>query len=411
MVNNLLKTTNNVSMDKIIFFSAFQGNDTNRGCQALSYGALHLISNSYKTGNITIISPSYYIRKKRNDELHIIKIKENALEIKRRYYWLPEIIITSILIKLFGKKFEIGKFGSDMERLEHVYSINGGDGFSDIYSSKSFTTSLWPSIIGVFLNKNVTMLPQTIGPFSKLRNRKLAEYVLKKANKVYVRDLVFADQLKELNVPFILSNDVSYYMIPQKVNITIENDAIGINISGLAYYNNFRNLKGRFPYYKELIIKIIEMFQMSGKTVYLIPHTYNSNHPEIDSDDLQAAIDIHELLGNKLGVKIINGDYIAPELKYIISKFDFFIGNRMHANFAAIYSNVPVFGLSYSYKFSGTFNQYGLNDHYCSVIDLKEEDIQDIITKIEKCYSDRQKTKAEMILRSEKQKDIDKILV
>ncbi len=34
------------------------------------------------------------------------------------------------------------------------------------------------------------MLPQTIGPFNKLRNRKLAEYVLKKANKVRMPILI-----------------------------------------------------------------------------------------------------------------------------------------------------------------------------------------------------------------------------
>jgi len=391
-------------MERIIFVSAFKGNDINWGCQVLSYGALHLITRT-RSNRITIISPSYYIRRKRNDEQHIINLQDKTIEIIRRYYWLPEIIITSLLIKLFGKKFEFGKFGHDIKKLEYVYSVNGGDGFSDIYSSKSFTTSMWPSFVGVFLNKNVTMLPQTIGPFSKVRNRKLAEYILRKANKVYVRDLVFADQLKKLNIPFILSNDVSYYMVPKKVNIIIENEAIGINISGLSYYNNFRNLKGRFPYYKELIIKIIETFQLKGKTVYLVPHTYNCNHPEIDSDDLQAAKDVYELLNNKSGVMIINGDYIAPELKYIISRFNFFIGNRMHANFAAIYSNVPVFGLSYSYKFSGTFNQYGLNNNYSSIIDLKETDIQKIITKIENCYLDRQNTKADMIIRSEKQKE------
>ena len=40
---------------------------------------------------------------------------------------------------------------------------------------------------------------------------------------------------------------------------------------------------------------------------------------------------------------------------------DYFIGTRMHANFAAIFSHIPVFGLAYSYKFEGAFNANGLN--------------------------------------------------
>lgn len=39
----------------------------------------------------------------------------------------------------------------------------------------------------------------------------------------------------------------------------------------------------------------------------------------------------------------------------------FFIGTRMHANFAAIYTGVPLFGLAYSYKFEGAFNANGLD--------------------------------------------------
>ena len=66
----------------------------------------------------------------------------------------------------------------------------------------------------------------------------------------------------------------------------------------------------------------------------------------------------------------------------------FFIGTRMHANFAAIYTNVPLFGLAYSYKFEGAFNANGLDGAKQTVMinNIKESDIDGIIQKIDNVY-------------------------
>lgn len=383
-------------MDKFIYFSDFAATHTNRGCQALNYGSFPFIHKVLSFDGFTIVSPEYYFRKKRNDEKHLIQLPDESIEIIRRYYWVPEIIFTTILFKLFGGKIGFGEFYNDLKKVDHVLNISGGDGFSDIYSSHTFRHLYWPSFLGAFLNKNLIILPQTIGPFKKKFNRILAEYAIKKAEKVFVRDLAFADRLNKLNIPFNLTNDVSFYMKPLKVDIDIEDNAVGINISGLAYYNHFKDLKNRFPYYRELILSLIEFFQKRKIPVFLVPHTYNHEVPEIDADDLQASKDIFKTLKTKSGVTVIDADYIAPELKYIISKFDFFIGTRLHSNFAAIFSHVPVFGLSYSYKFSGTFDRYGLNNNYSSVIDMKKENIQEITRKVEKCYAEREITKGQL---------------
>ena len=84
-------------------------------------------------------------------------------------------------------------------------------------------------------------------------------------------------------------------------------------------------------------------------------------------------------------------DLISPQVKYVISKMTFFIGTRMHANFAAIYSGVPVFGLAYSYKFEGAFNANGLNgkEQTAMINNIQEKDIDKIIEKIQLVYNNR----------------------
>lgn len=66
----------------------------------------------------------------------------------------------------------------------------------------------------------------------------------------------------------------------------------------------------------------------------------------------------------------------------------FFIGARMHANFAAIYTKVPVFGMAYSYKFEGAFNANGLDGkaQTSMINNLRTEDIEDYISKIDRLY-------------------------
>ena len=94
-------------------------------------------------------------------------------------------------------------------------------------------------------------------------------------------------------------------------------------------------------------------------------------------------------LDNKNNVYLIDNDLTAPQIKYSISKMSFFIGSRMHANFAAIYSNVPLFGLAYSYKFAGAFTSNGLDGEKQTVMinNIQEKDIDDIIKKIESFYN------------------------
>lgn len=96
----------------------------------------------------------------------------------------------------------------------------------------------------------------------------------------------------------------------------------------------------------------------------------------------------YDKLKDKSNVIFVDKDLISPQVKYVISKMSFFIGTRMHANFASIYSGVPLFGLAYSYKFEGAFNANGLDgkNQTAMIIGIKEKDINGIIEKVEKTY-------------------------
>ena len=102
---------------------------------------------------------------------------------------------------------------------------------------------------------------------------------------------------------------------------------------------------------KEIIKKFINYLIIDKKMkVLLIPHVFELGNIN-QNDDLSYLSSIKSELGDYNGnLEIINNQYNAAEIKYIISKCSFFLGARMHATIAAISTNVPTIFLTYSNK-------------------------------------------------------------
>ena len=205
---------------------------------------------------------------------------------------------------------------------------------------------------------------------------------------MYVRDNMFESELKRMEVPFEVTKDLSYYMEPEKFDIEIQHKAVGLNVSGLCYSNKFRDLSGCFDYYPQLIMHIINYFQNRDIPLYLISHSYNYKNPEYANDDMQASREVYEELKDKTNVYFIDRDLTSPQTKYVISQFKFFVGTRMHANFAAIFTKTPVFGLAYSYKYEGAFDYLGLKGNYANIFKIAETDIYNIVSQINEKYQE-----------------------
>ena len=375
-------------MKKYVDISGFNIHQPNRGNAALSYGALefleqkgffkenmeiiyfHKYNNFLKRENIRVVHETYHI----NDKTY-----------KRTI--VPVHTLEYQLIKLLGIILPFTYFGKYAKQVVLEAADYGGDGFSDIYGARDFKNRMNQTWILRKVGVPLLMLPQTIGPFKKKRFYRIAESIMRYAKEIYVRDDMFVSEFKKLNLNYTLIPDLSSFMIPEPWNIEIKQNAIGLNVSGLAYSNTFNGLEGQFDVYPELVERIINHFRQKGCTIYLIPHSYNYNKPIAD-DDMQACRETYNRLSDKSNVILIDKDLISPQIKYVISQMTFFIGARMHANFAAIYTGVPVFGMAYSYKFEGAFDANGLNGKTQTAMmnNLLKEDIDNYIAKIDNFY-------------------------
>ena len=378
-----------IEMRKYILISGFNIHDNNRGTAALSYGSLFFLQEKgfLKMGQ-ELINYRYYknpfkSHNRRNSEEHIQLGANKYLHIVHNV-----LFVEKWLFDKAGIILPFTNFGQTIKQIELVAAINGGDGFSDIYGTQTFISRLFDTDLAIKFKLPLILLPQTIGPFESRNNSLIAERILRYASKIYLRDDKYIVKLNDIGLSYEMAKDLSYYMQPQRWDIDVIDDSIGLNISGLTYSNKFRTLSDQFEYYPLLIERLIIFFQGKGKHIYLIPHSYNYIEPELNNDDMVACREVYNNLKNKENVILIDKDMISPQVKYIISRMSFFIGTRMHANFAAIYTGVPLFGLAYSYKFQGAFEANGIYGHIALINNITTSDIDNIIREVEHVYNE-----------------------
>ena len=376
-------------MKKYIDISGLDLRTSNRGTAALGYGAIPFLeSKGYLVEGQELI---LFHRYKKFWKLSNIRVQHEKLQVNGKTYKRIIVPIHDFeyrLVHKFGIILPFTQFGRYVKQVELEAAIYGGDGFSDIYGTRSFMGRMNQTWILCRAGVPLLFLPQTIGPFKEKKNYDTAVNILRYAKEIFVRDDRFVSEFNKLGLKYTLTPDLSSFMVPEPLDIEIKPNAVGLNVSGLAYSNTFNGLEGQFNAYPELIDRIINHFREKGCTIYLIPHSYNYNKPIAD-DDMLACREAYRRLKDKNNVVLIDRDLISPQIKYIISKMTFFIGARMHANFAAIYTGVPVFGMAYSYKFEGAFNANGLDGktQTAMINNLRTDEVDKFIAKIDSYYN------------------------
>ena len=218
-------------MKKYIIISGLNLTDNNRGTAALSYGAISFLAErGWLNKNQTILNikfvKKFWKKEYKHDNCKIVTIDNIEWKIITKHIFILE----KILLLKFGLLLPFTSFGRSMSNVQRVAAINGGDGFSDIYNTKTFLGRLTDIYIAFKLNIPVIQLPQTLGPFNIEENYNIAKYILKKSEHVFVRDNKFTDELQNMGIKYEITRDLSFYMKPQEWDIKVKNNSIGVDL-------------------------------------------------------------------------------------------------------------------------------------------------------------------------------------
>ena len=377
---------------KTIILSNAPFQSGNKGCSALCYSMMYLIYNIMSEKGLDY--KLYLTESNERPGKYEVTIGGKTIV----YESIENVLPTSWkkayeIITNFRKNYLLYKL---FRSADCIMDIGQGDSFADIYGAKRFTKIDKVHRTARLFRKPYFFLPQTIGPFQHVTTREKAIESLTKASLVMTRDRQSLDYVNELtkgkaNVKEYI--DVAFFLPYNKIEFSKDEIHVGLNISGLLWNGGYThdNQFGLKADYQHLVRSIICYFLSKDHVrLHLISHVA-TNTRNVENDYATLYDLWREYHSNRLTLAPL---FFTPiDAKDYIAGLDFFMGARMHATIAAFSAGVPVVPMAYSRKFNGLFIETLAYDH---IADLKTDDENIVLDKVEDCFTHRDRLKQEI---------------
>ncbi len=304
-----------------------------------------------------------------------------------RYYRPENLLIMSLLSRCGAVGPRLSDAVALVDTCAAVLDVSGGDSFSDTYGRRRFDNVLRPKLIALSRDKPLILLPQTYGPFRSRQVRARAAAIVRRARIAFARDAESFDALKNLLGDaydpdrHFSGVDLAFALAPKPAPEAVTGmlrdwlsarDAgddsllIGLNVSGLIYNDPAQAVRryGLKADYRRLINRLLaSLLEDTEARVVLVPHVMDP--PGRPESDVRACLDVLRRLrrahADRVALAPISLD--AGEMKWLISRTDWFCGTRMHSTIAGLSTRVPTTGIAYSDKARGVFATCGLSGH------------------------------------------------
>ncbi len=400
---------NNIIAKKIGFMGASL--DTgNMGVSALAYSAINLFLNADSRNEIKLFignrssAPQELVIKGVRKTFQVVNYRNSPKSRISQQMWY--ILLLSIIYNIFRNKkiknYLLCKcrWLMELESMDVVCDIRGGDSFSDIYGMRRYILGCLPIAVAIILGKKVVLLPQTYGPFKGRISRHIARFIMLHSSIILSRDIESIDLVKntirksDKKIDLRFCPDVAFTLEPQPImQVEIKpplpqlskKRIIGFNINGLLYQGGYfgsNMFRLKMDYKKFTLLLLESILKSKEHRVLIVPHTFGS----IDNvnSDPNASLRVMRQLEGKIDTKrlhIVSRQYNQSEIKWIISNCNYFIGSRMHSCIAALSIGIPTIGVAYSKKFKGVFESVGKGKYVIDGCNITSEDAVEYIMK------------------------------
>ena len=219
-----------------------------------------------------------------------------------------------------------------------VLISGGGSLLQDVTSLKSLIYYLAVIVTALVFNKKVIIFAQGFSPFRTFWGRFFTKFVLKYCDVITVRDIQSHDILKSMNINSEIIADPVFGIEVPKIE---KQEGIGVQLrnSELLTESFMENLAEELS--QRFVGQKVKLFSLQ------------------DSLDL----DILKKFAKTLDKKNIKSEiYSNLDIKtciYELSKLEYLIGMRFHANLIASKAKVKVLGINYDIKVENLSKQIG----------------------------------------------------
>ena len=210
-----------------------------------------------------------------------------------------------------------------------VLISGGGSLLQDVTSLKSLIYYLSVIVTALVLNKKVVIFAQGFTPFRTNIGKFFTKFILKYCDEIYVRDIKSQEILRNLNLESKLIADPVFAM---KVPYCDKKEGIGVQLRG------FHTLSDKFL--QSLANTVSQKFSDQKIKLYSLQ----------DSLDLIVLEKFAKLLeANNVEFEIYKELSVEKAIEEI-SKLEYLIAMRFHANLVGAKAGVKVLGINYDIK-------------------------------------------------------------
>ena len=345
-----------------------------------------------------------YSRKVRRRELELegggrLKIVEMGASNSRRLYRTDTLGFMRIAQHL-GSRWHSGLRA--MSSSVSVLDLSGGDSFTDLYGPRRFSDVTTRKQLALNQGAKLILMPQTYGPFTRERSRRVAKDLIGRSHHAWSRDPDSHAYLRELlgddydpdrhhqgvDVAFGLPIQEPRGEALNQVRVCMQRESgplVGLNVSGLLYNSDKEAAiqYGLRADYRSVIQQLVRRLLDDGAKVVLIPHVVTDVSATNDpgESDSAACLRVFEELRSEADgrLSLLPNLWDPREAKWAIGQLDWFCGTRMHSTIAALSQAVPVVALSYSVKTRGVFETCGAADCVADPRTLSTEETVDAV--------------------------------
>lgn len=334
-----------------------------------------------------ILNPYPFNKTKKGKLLAISKLAYNAC-------------LNTVLFFLFkGLAFKKIKQLNVLKDSDIIIVCGGG-----FLGGKKFNSlmHLYQIFLATFLRKPVVIWGTSIEPPSNNVLKKITEKILRRTTHILPREEVTYNYVQTFmnKDKFSFTPDLAF-MVPKENSEevdTIWNNLIPKNkvIIGLTvrdwHFPRSHDKVKALGNYKDSIVETITTISKEINAVFIfIPQVIFQG-----DDDRIIAKEIKSKLIDKESLIILENDISPNEIKELISRFDIFLGTRMHSNIFALGVNIPTVAIAYEFKTNGIMGVLELDDY---VIDIEDVTSEKLIKKVRECYSEREVLKKKISIK------------
>lgn len=355
-----------------------------------------------KRENIKVVPMELYYAWKDDD----LEIAQKEYEIAKKFNDTGILEKTTPFIDEVLKSDLIIDFSGDM------WGAN-----ADLAGENRFTVGLLKNRTVQLLNKKNVLFLVSPGPFNE-KNLNFAKEVYENFDLVVLREPISMNLLKKwgfntCKTEYGACQSVLFEKSPQReIEKFIENTPlknkkdfiVGFTICGWNMlkgpFNRDNFQDNEFQNYVDMIEYLCK--DLNAK-VCLFSHSNGFNLPPnfklIHGRDFPLVKKIYDLIQTKDykdNVFLLEDIYLPKNIKTIINNFDMLISGRVHCAIAGLSNCIPTVIIDYghepkAHKLQGFAKLYGIEDFIANPADL-----ENLINKIKKCYSNKDNIKLEL---------------